>query len=60
MIVQVNVDDIIVGSTSESYVQEFIHVMTSEFEISLIGELNKFLGLQIKQGQDGRPNMPRT
>ncbi|CAL2227894.1 unnamed protein product [Prunus armeniaca] len=49
----VYVDDIVVGSTSDFHVQEFIHVMTSEFEMSLVGELNYFLGLQIKQSHDG-------
>ncbi|CAL2226248.1 unnamed protein product [Prunus armeniaca] len=53
LIAQVYVDDIVVGSTSDLHVQEFIHVMTSEFEISLVGELNYFLGLQIKQSHDG-------
>ncbi|CAL8078553.1 unnamed protein product [Prunus armeniaca] len=53
LIAQVYVDDIVVGSTSDLHVQEFIHVMTSEFEISLVGELNYFLGLQIKQSHAG-------
>ncbi|CAL9028710.1 unnamed protein product [Prunus brigantina] len=53
LIAQVYVDDIVVGSTSDLHVQEFIHVMTSEFEMSLVGELNYFLGLQIKQSHDG-------
>ncbi|CAL2260119.1 unnamed protein product [Prunus armeniaca] len=53
LIAQVYVDDIVVGSTSDLHVQDFIHVMTSEFEMSLVGELNYFLGLQIKQSHDG-------
>ncbi|CAL2227893.1 unnamed protein product [Prunus armeniaca] len=53
LIAQVYVDDIVVGYTSDFHVQEFIHVMTSEFEMSLVGELNYFLGLQIKQSHDG-------
>ncbi|CAL8083514.1 unnamed protein product [Prunus armeniaca] len=53
LVAQVYVDDIAVGSTSDLHVQEFIHVMTSEFEMSLVGELNYFLGLQIKQSHDG-------
>ncbi|BBG99673.1 transposable element gene [Prunus dulcis] len=53
LIAQVYIDDIVVGSTSNLHVQEFIHVMTSEFENSLVGELNYFLGLQIKQHHDG-------
>ncbi|BBN67330.1 transposable element gene [Prunus dulcis] len=53
LIAQVYVDDIVVGSTSDLHVQEFIHVMISEFEMSLVGELHYFLGLQIKQSHDG-------
>ncbi|CAL8083511.1 unnamed protein product [Prunus armeniaca] len=53
LIAQMYVDDIVVGYTSDLHVQEFIHVMTSEFEMSLVGELNYFLGLQIKQSHDG-------
>ncbi|CAL8988995.1 unnamed protein product [Prunus brigantina] len=53
LIAQVYVDDIVVGSTSDLHVQDFIRVMTSEFEMSLVGELNYFLGLQIKQCHDG-------
>ncbi|CAL8999973.1 unnamed protein product [Prunus brigantina] len=53
LIAQAYVDDIVVGSTSDLHVQDFIHVMTSEFEMSLVGELNYFLGLQIKQCHDG-------
>ena len=39
-------DDIIFGSTNESCMKE-------EFEMSMMGELNYFLGLQIKQRKDG-------
>ncbi|CAL8084935.1 unnamed protein product [Prunus armeniaca] len=53
LIAQVYVDDIVVGSTSNLHVQDFIHVVNSEFEMSLVGELNYFLGLQIKQSHDG-------
>ncbi|CAL8169299.1 unnamed protein product [Prunus armeniaca] len=53
LIAQVYVDDIVVGFTSDLHVQDFIYVMTSEFEMSLVGELNYFLGLQIKQSHDG-------
>ena len=45
-IVQVYVDDIIFGGTNNSLGVEFAH---SEFEMSMMGELNFFLGLQIKQ-----------
>ena len=33
--------------------KQFSHDMQSEFEMSMMGELNFFLGLQIKQTKDG-------
>lgn len=53
IIVQIYVDDIVFGSTDQSLCDEFSHVMHDEFEMSLMGELNFFLGLQIKQLEDG-------
>ena len=53
LVVQIYVDDIIFGSTNESLCKEFSIDMQSEFEISMMGELNYFLGLQIKQTNDG-------
>ncbi|KAL4387151.1 hypothetical protein GQ457_09G019110 [Hibiscus cannabinus] len=49
LVVQIYVDDIIFGSTNESLCQEFAKLMQGEFEMSMIGELSFFLGLQIKQ-----------
>jgi len=45
LIVQVYVDDIIFGATHENLCNEFSKMMRSEFEISMMGELNFFLGL---------------
>ena len=53
LLVQIYVDDIIFGSTNESLCKEFSIDMQSEFEMSMMGELNYFLGLQIKQTNDG-------
>jgi len=53
LLVQVYVDDIIFGSTNIHLVEEFSKVMQGEFEMSLMGELNYFLGLQIKQLDEG-------
>jgi len=53
LIVQVYVDDIIFGATHENLCNEFLKMMRSEFEISMMGELNFFLGLQIKQTSNG-------
>ena len=52
-IAQIYVDDIVFGSTNNTKVQQFIDVMSHEFEMSLVGELSFFLGLQIKQLNDG-------
>ncbi|XP_070056495.1 uncharacterized protein [Nicotiana tomentosiformis] len=49
LIVQVYVDDIIFGATNDSLCEEFAKLMGSEFERSMMGELNFFLGLQVKQ-----------
>ncbi|KAK1415024.1 hypothetical protein QVD17_30793 [Tagetes erecta] len=51
--VQVYVDDIIFGSTSESMCKEFEEIMKSRFQMSSMGEINFFLGLQVKQSADG-------
>ena len=55
LLVQIYVDDdIIFGATNVSLCEEFSKCMHSEFEMSMIGELNFFLGLQIKQLIKGR------
>jgi hypothetical protein len=53
MIVQVYVDDIVFGGLSNSLVQRFVEDMSMEFEMSMMGELQFFLGLQIKQSKEG-------
>jgi hypothetical protein len=50
---QIYIDDIIFGSTNQDYCDEFREMMTKEFEMSMIGELSYFLGLQIKQMKNG-------
>jgi hypothetical protein len=50
---QIYVDDIIFGSTNELFCEEFGKIMSKEFEMSMIGELSFFLGLQIKQLKHG-------
>nr|GEW99531.1 retrovirus-related Pol polyprotein from transposon TNT 1-94 [Tanacetum cinerariifolium] len=52
IIVQIYVDDIIFGSTCQDMYDEFAKIMHDEFEMSMMGELNFFLGLQIKQMKD--------
>ncbi|GJR33876.1 putative ribonuclease H-like domain-containing protein [Tanacetum coccineum] len=53
MLVQVYVDDIIFGSTKRSWCDEFEALMKSRFQMSSMGELTFFLGLQVKQKEDG-------
>ncbi|GKA26656.1 retrovirus-related pol polyprotein from transposon TNT 1-94 [Tanacetum coccineum] len=53
IIVQIYVDDIIFGSTCQELCDNFSKIMHDEFERSMMGELNFFLGLQIKQLEDG-------
>nr|GEX00245.1 retrovirus-related Pol polyprotein from transposon TNT 1-94 [Tanacetum cinerariifolium] len=49
MLVQVYVDDIIFGSTKKSWCDEFEASMKNMFQMSSMGELTFFLGLQVKQ-----------
>jgi hypothetical protein len=65
LIVQVYVDDIVFGGSSHSLVARFAEEMSKEFEMSMMGELQFFLGLQIKQAKEGSfvnmtPRSPRT
>ncbi|GJS43392.1 putative ribonuclease H-like domain-containing protein [Tanacetum coccineum] len=53
MLVQVYVDDIIFGSTKKSMCTEFEDCMHKRFQMSSMGELTFFLGLQVKQQPDG-------
>ncbi|GJW66255.1 retrovirus-related pol polyprotein from transposon TNT 1-94 [Tanacetum coccineum] len=53
IIVQIYVDDIIFGSTCQEICDDFAKIMHDEFEMSMMGELNFFLGLQIKQLDNG-------
>ncbi|GJR27674.1 putative ribonuclease H-like domain-containing protein [Tanacetum coccineum] len=53
MLVQVYVDDIIFGYTRKSWCDEFEALMKGRFQISSMGELIFFLGLQVKQRTDG-------
>jgi hypothetical protein len=51
--VQVYVEDIVFGGSSHSLVARFAEDMSKEFEMSMMGELQFFLGLQIKQEKEG-------
>ncbi|KAI3493174.1 hypothetical protein L1887_42164 [Cichorium endivia] len=53
MIVQIYVDDIIFGSTDPNLSKDFEKLMKSKFQMSMMGKINFFLGLQIKQSKEG-------
>ncbi|GKB76567.1 putative ribonuclease H-like domain-containing protein [Tanacetum coccineum] len=53
MLVQVYVDDIIFGSTKRSWCDVSEALMKSIFQMSSMGDLTFFLGLQVKQKEDG-------
>ena len=52
LVVQIYVDDITFGATTHSLCEEFVNLMKGEFEMSMMVELNFFLGLQIKQEKE--------
>ncbi|GJT55103.1 putative ribonuclease H-like domain-containing protein, partial [Tanacetum coccineum] len=53
LLVQVYVDDIIFGSTNNELCIGFEKLMKDKFQMSSIGELTFFLGLQVQQKEDG-------
>ncbi|GJT64561.1 ribonuclease H-like domain, reverse transcriptase, RNA-dependent DNA polymerase [Tanacetum coccineum] len=53
LLVQVYVDDIIFGSTKKLLCTKFEKMMHKKFQMSSTGELTFFLGLQLKQKNDG-------
>jgi hypothetical protein len=53
LIVHVYVDDVVFGGSSHSLVVRFAEDMSKEFKMSMMGELQFFLGLQIKQAKEG-------
>ncbi|GJX94648.1 putative ribonuclease H-like domain-containing protein [Tanacetum coccineum] len=53
LLVQVYVDDIIFGSTNKRLCIAFEKLMHKKFQMSSIGELTFFLGLQVQQKKDG-------
>nr|GEV47153.1 putative ribonuclease H-like domain-containing protein [Tanacetum cinerariifolium] len=52
-LVQVYVDDIIFGSTNKELCKAFEKLMKDKFQMSSIGELTFFLGLQVNQKDNG-------
>ncbi|KAI9191470.1 hypothetical protein LWI28_008807 [Acer negundo] len=52
-VARIYVDDIVFRSTNKTKVDEFVTVMSSEFEMSMMGELNYFIGMEVKQTSMG-------
>src|SRR3954464_3218136 len=50
---QIYVDDIIFGCTNPDISEEFAKMMSKKYEMSMMGELKFFLGLQIRQQKNG-------
>jgi uncharacterized membrane protein YciS (DUF1049 family) len=53
LLVQIYVVEIIFGGSSHTLVSRFQEMMESEFQISMMGELTFFLGIQVKQMKQG-------
>jgi hypothetical protein len=49
LLVQIYVDDIIFGGSSHVLVSSFQEMMEKQFQMSMMGELTFFLGIQVKQ-----------
>ncbi|GKA45457.1 retrovirus-related pol polyprotein from transposon TNT 1-94 [Tanacetum coccineum] len=49
MLIQIYVDDIIFGSTNPKNCTKFSELMVKRFEMSMMGEMKLFLGLQVNQ-----------
>jgi hypothetical protein len=53
LLVQIYVDDNIFGGSSHTLVSRFQEIMESEFQISMMGELTFFFGIQLKLMKQG-------
>nr|GEV05698.1 putative ribonuclease H-like domain-containing protein [Tanacetum cinerariifolium] len=53
LLVQIYVDDIIFGATNKDLCKYFEKLMKNKFQMSSMGEITFFLGLQVKQKKDG-------
>jgi hypothetical protein len=53
LLVQIYVDDIIFGGSSHTLVFTFQEMMEDEFQMSMMGYLTFFLGIQVKQTKKG-------
>nr|KAJ0188603.1 hypothetical protein LSAT_V11C900505350 [Lactuca sativa] len=53
VLVQIYVDDIIFGSPNEKLSKEFAEIMSQRFEMSMMGKMTFFLGLEVQQQKSG-------
>ncbi|KAK6143169.1 hypothetical protein DH2020_023517 [Rehmannia glutinosa] len=53
LLIQIYMDDIIFGSTNKEMCEKFSNLVQWKFEMSMMGELIFFIGLQVKQMKDG-------
>nr|KAJ0188935.1 hypothetical protein LSAT_V11C900504880 [Lactuca sativa] len=53
VLVQIYVDDIIFGSPNETLSKEFAEIMSQRFEMSMMGNMTFFLGLEVQQQKTG-------
>nr|GEW63406.1 retrovirus-related Pol polyprotein from transposon TNT 1-94 [Tanacetum cinerariifolium] len=53
MLIQIYVDDILFGSMNLKYCKKFSDLMVKRFEMSMMGEMKFFLGLQVNQFSNG-------
>jgi hypothetical protein len=53
LLIQIYVDDIIFGGSSHTLVSRFQEIMECEFQMSMMGEVTFFLGIQLKQTKHG-------
>jgi hypothetical protein len=53
LLVQICMDDIIFGGSSHTILSRFQEIMKNEFEMSMMGEVTFFLGIQVKQTKQG-------
>ncbi|XP_071729182.1 uncharacterized mitochondrial protein AtMg00810-like [Rutidosis leptorrhynchoides] len=53
MLIQIYVDDIILGSTNQKHCDRFAALMSKHFKMRMMGTLQFFLGLQVRQLPSG-------
>jgi hypothetical protein len=53
LLVQIYVQDVIFGGSSDMLVSSFQEMMENKFQMSMMGELTFFIGIQVKQMKHG-------